>query len=354
MLDDLFSSSKGPGIIGLVLGLMVLAGFCGLGFAVFDGRLNGDLVNDQKSQHNKNEGRIANLKERIVNIETRMESRQKRKADARKLSAAKITMESRQSRIAELGGEEGELSQWKAKLAAVETDWMDYKAEYRLVAAARMVGTKFESLKTMEGKEYSGVTVTRVDALEMGVSHKNGGGSIKLAVLSAKLQDTLQYDPEIAKIVQAKLEEDAKVLDVAADMKEEYNKITKDRRIHVDAIRGLEHKIRNIDRQVSQNKRSVTSLAATARREWTNYSSDKAAGRGGTSRADDRARSAEKRIDQTKSLSSSLKREASQLEGEITATEGKMNKIDKRLAEMAAEVERRRSEKNTPAARGTK
>lgn len=337
----------------MVLGLLVLAGFCGLGFAVFDGRLNGDLVNQQKSQHNKNEGRIANLKERIANMETRAEGRQQRKADARKLGAAKLTMERRQGRIAELAGEEGELSQWEEKREAAKKDWNDYKAEYRLVAAARMVGTKFESLKTLEGKEYTGVTVTRVSALEMGISHKNGGGSIKLAVLPANLQDTLQYDPEVAKIVQDKLQEDAKQLDVAADMREEYNKITKERRILVDAIRGLEHKIRNIDRQVSQNKRSVTSLAATARREWAKYSVDKAAGRAGGSRADDRARGAERQIDQTKSHSNSLRKEASQLGREISGTKGKMDKIDKRLTEMGTELKRRRSEKNTPAASGT-
>ena len=47
MFEDFASSGKGPGIIGIMLGTLVLAGFSGLGFAVYSGMGTGgkDAVN---------------------------------------------------------------------------------------------------------------------------------------------------------------------------------------------------------------------------------------------------------------------------------------------------------------------
>jgi hypothetical protein len=196
MLGDLFSSSKGPGLIGLLLGLFVPAGFCGLGFAVFDGRLNGEIASRKKKELNQDAQNILLLKDQIVRSDGLMDGRKKRKAYARKLGVTKRGIDLRKIRLAEITSEvDGE--NWK--ITALKEEKKVYMQHYRKVAADRMVGRVVTKLTTSDGKIYYNVEITKVSGLEMSFKHKNGVGNVKLAVLEDALQDTLQFSVESAR-----------------------------------------------------------------------------------------------------------------------------------------------------------
>ena len=326
MLGDLFSSSKGPGLIGLLLGLFVLAGFCGLGFAVFDGRLNGEIASRKKKELNQDAQKILLLKDQIVRSEGRMAGRKKRKEDARKLGVTKRGIDLRKIRLAEITSEvDGE----NGKITALKEEKKVYLQHYRKVAADRMVGSVFTKLTTLDGKIYYNVEITKVSGLEMSFKHKNGVGNVKLAVLEDALQDTLQFSVEAAEEIQDKIDDDEKVIAGMAALVGKYNRNLGDRRSHMDNIRRTQLKIDRNDLQKVKNKKDASNLKAGAKAEWAVFAAAKAAGQTGGSRADDRAKEMERRADAKFRANRGLVAENSTLREEVRDYERKIAKIDR-------------------------
>lgn len=283
MLDDLFSSSKGPGLIGLVLGMIVLAGFCGLGLAVFDGRLNGDFANSRVKESAKNKETIDSLLAKLKNHEENEEGWKKLQADARKLGQVQRVLKLRKPQVPSL---KAEVASEEAANQEVLAKWEAYKERYREFARGQLVGEKFDKLVTAE-RTFEKVRVRGVTALELKIAHAEGATGVKLANLDDELRDRLQYSEEKAREVAEKIAEDSEKMGAAAEAAERIaalNALISHSNLNIELN---EKKILGNDRTKLANTAQAEQLEEKARLFDEKHRQDRLAGR--PSRADDNA-----------------------------------------------------------------
>lgn len=352
MFDDLFSSSRGPGVIGLLLGIIVLAGFCGLGFAVFDGRLNGDFANKRNQESATNEQRIANLKTQIANNNENRESWRKLQQDAKAAEEVRRAVELRKPKVVEL---KGQVKAEENKNVAARAFWENYKEQYRAFARERLVGTEIEKLVTADGKTFENVRVTSVTPYEIKFSHANGATGVKLATLDEKLKDVLQFSEEKAEEVAAEIRKNAELLGKTASAARKVAAF-KARISHYNLnIERNNKKIAANDRTKLSNTAEAERLREQARLNWVKYREDKDAGR--PSRADDNARNAERQADNLlranqalNTTRAKLRQENSDLQGKIGDTQREMAQTIREAKEQAAEAKEEQAEARDAAA----
>jgi len=204
---DLMSSSRGPGLIGTLMALLVLVGFGTLYLFVFDARLQGGqktieaVIGDQQVE-------IDALRSAIAGSEERMEDGVRLKRQATELAGLASRAELAGRRIAELeAGRDAET----AALAARVAEWERYKEDYRAAEWASAKGEKIDRLTTTSGKEFVQVTVKAVSHKGMDISHEGGLRLITCEELPAELRNRFQFDA-------GKTAEDAAVTAAAVDI----------------------------------------------------------------------------------------------------------------------------------------
>lgn len=216
MFDDMFTSSRGPGVIGTGLALVVLVGFGSLYLLVFDEGMQGgektleSIVRDQEGQIDSYEKSISMQKESIEKSKERA-----------KISDEVVGMERqialRQTRIDEM---KSEISEASAAIDKVGVDWEAYKTAYRKAERARIIGEEFPELTTKSGRTFKKVKINKVDDLRTGITHAEGGGSIAWNEMPDELADRLQFTKELADALYKEEHEVVKSLGDAADMTE--------------------------------------------------------------------------------------------------------------------------------------
>lgn len=188
---DLMSSSRGPGVIGMLLAMVVLVGFGALFLFAFDEGFQGK---DQTI-----ESVIANQAKEIDDLKVGIESGTRRLADvpARNAAARELATIKRENQYRE--GEVGSLRDGiksaneaiSAKLAEIEA----YKDQYRAAVRAKAKGTTMPKLETRKGEVYENVSVREVNAVGMQIIYDGGQKRIPFEELPADLQDLYQFDP---------------------------------------------------------------------------------------------------------------------------------------------------------------
>jgi hypothetical protein len=194
--NDLMSSGKGPGVIGMLLGLLVLVGFGSLAIFVFDDdsqtgveSLQGTLKRQTKE--------LQHLQSVLADREAELALTPVRAAAAEQLKDLKLSIQAGSSRI-----------QWLEDTIpilreAVETgipqQRSQYLDQYRGDVRSRAVGVKLDELETRSGRKFEQVEIKQITAKELIMRHSDGSKPIPCEELPADLYDYFQFnDQEIA------------------------------------------------------------------------------------------------------------------------------------------------------------
>lgn len=194
---DLLSSSRGPGVIGTLLALLVLVGFGTLYMFVFDEGLQGgkqtieSVVRNQASE-------IETLHIQIKNSTSQMEEARQRKAVVKEAEELETRAEITGKRIAELNAAKEAATN---EVAAATKAWEDYKEEYRVSEWAAAKGEKLGDLKTLSGKVYRDAVISAVDHTGMRINSPDGLVNIDTLDMPQELQDRFQFSDEIKEAV---------------------------------------------------------------------------------------------------------------------------------------------------------
>ena len=187
---DLVSSGRGPGFIGTLIALFVLVTFGALYSMVFDPK--------NMETHKKIEAVVRDLALEIDGKKTQLESYKeetklvaKRKEMENELSSLTSTFEAGAKQL-----EEAKAAQAAAQAAveAAETEWEDYKDEYRKATWAKNKGRELGTLKLTNGTVFENTTIRKIDHAGMDIMCSSGPKNVKFEDLSAELQDEFQFD----------------------------------------------------------------------------------------------------------------------------------------------------------------
>jgi hypothetical protein len=201
---DLLTSSRGPGVIGTLLALLVLVGFGTLYIFVFDEGLQGGdktieaVIRDQGYE-------IENTKIQIKNTEQRLEDAEKAKAQAKQAEELKARVEASEKQVAEL---ESAKAAGQAALEGAQADWENYKDEYRAAEWASAVGEQMDDIKTPGGDVFTNVKVTKVDHKGVAISHSGGNKTLPPEQLPPDLFDRFQFDLAKKEAIEVQEEKD--------------------------------------------------------------------------------------------------------------------------------------------------
>lgn len=188
--NDLFSSAKGPGVIGLIMALIVLLGFGGLSIlALEDGGQGGGkslaaIVRDKEREIYDSRSRIE-----IGDVTLARVPRLKEVSD--NLAAAKERNNVLSAGISSMGANADGLEK---SVAALKEEWEDYKNQYRAQVRQAAVGTKMPELRTADGKVFKDVEISKVTAIGVDVRHQDGLGRVGFEQLPQDLQDLYQFE----------------------------------------------------------------------------------------------------------------------------------------------------------------
>lgn len=209
--DDMLSSSRGPGVIGTLLAMLVLVGFGGLYF----------LVEDDSGDGMTLEGTIRQEARKLGHLET-VAKIQREKAETaphlREIAAelAAIKEETQTTDIAiESGGTKLEKTQ--AELAALSESFDSYQAAYRNQIRTAAKGTIYPEIKTRSGRTFKDVTVLAVDAVGMSFRYEDGSSRADFEDLPSSIQEQFQFDPQEKAEVRAKERELAQLHSAQTD-----------------------------------------------------------------------------------------------------------------------------------------
>jgi len=188
--SDLLTSSRGPGVIGTLLALLVLVGFGTLYVFVFDEGLQGgkksieSVIRDQGLTIDSNKIQVESLKKQI-------EEGVRLKAQDQELSQLKVRTELGVGRLAEVTAARDEAA---ADADAATAKWEDYKDAYRASEWASAEGENLGDMKTLSGKSYAKVVITKVSHIGMEITDETGKRRIDSSDLPLALQDRFQFD----------------------------------------------------------------------------------------------------------------------------------------------------------------
>jgi chromosome segregation ATPase len=202
--SDLLTSSRGPGVIGTLLALLVLVGFGTLYIFVFDEGLQGGSKKTIESVIREQALAIESNKDEIGRLEKQLASAQETKGQQQELEGLKTRLDLNKGRIAEAGTER---EQTLTGIDATKVKWDQYKEAYRASEWAAAEGEALGDLKTLSGRSFTKVVITKVSHIGMEITDETGKRRIDSADLPRELQDRFQFDAQ-AKNVAAKKEDD--------------------------------------------------------------------------------------------------------------------------------------------------
>ena len=186
---DLMSSERGPGVIGMMMGLFVLLGFGVLFLFAFDeGSQGGDHSIESVIRHQTKE--IDGFQGNIELGKQKLDQAPARIAQARELTRLKR------------GGQEAIVNLTKgiekrrAAIALQETAFGDYKDEYRAYVRGKAKGQIIGKLETLNKVVYNDVVIREVNPVGIQIRHADGHKRIPFEDLPETMKDHFQFDPK--------------------------------------------------------------------------------------------------------------------------------------------------------------
>lgn len=194
MLTDLLTSSRGPGVIGTLLALIVLFGFGGLMVLVSDeskGSSIGTRIKQKEALIVSLSNKVEGWKEVAVTYKTNLVHRDQVERAEAKVKRRKLEIIDSRNTVQAL----------KDKSEALKQKIEEYKKQYRIAERAFAIGEELGTLETKTGKVYERVKIKNVTALELRFSHKNGNTGVSYEILPDELQDRFQFSEKDATVM---------------------------------------------------------------------------------------------------------------------------------------------------------
>lgn len=298
MGTDLFTSARGPGLIGMLLALIVLGGFTLLAMFAFDeSEPEGEPLSYTIE---KGEKKVERLRKSIGNATEQLEKTRDFEKVIREISAVEARLQVAKNRTTDL---EGAATEAKEAVKAEQQKVAAYKQQYRESARAAMVGREFETLKTQEGRVFKKVKVSDIDPARMQIRHASGITGVKLVELPDDLQEFLQIDSD----------ETSQYLDKEKTIAKNYSQQV-DHTDHKIGIAKLEERLRVIREEEGQATQQIAKNTAAIE----GY------------RAQIEARRADLEADQLRSQTGGVSK-APQIRGHINNLEAQMRKTEQSI-----------------------
>lgn len=191
--SDLLSSSRGPGIIGTLVALLVLGGFGAL-FFVFDKDM-------EKAGTKKIEAVVRDLGLELDGKKTQKESFEKLVAKGEPLKGQTEQIrnleESTKANATQIEELKAKIEEGNTAIGAAEKDWEDYKIAYREHVWAEAKGQEFPETKGVKtGTVYPKGKILSVTHTGISTMNSTGNKMIPLEDIPADLQDQYQLTKE--------------------------------------------------------------------------------------------------------------------------------------------------------------
>jgi len=207
----MMQSGRGPGVIGMLLAMVVLAGFSVLFLLAFNEDPAGSKLTPEAIIHDQ-EKEIVELSAAITQRRTNLEPLPKLQAAERRLSGVKQEIKTASDRAEAAKANIADLT---SRISTVQTELEDYKNRYRESSRLGAKGEDLGTLTTRSGKVYQKAVIREVNALGMRIAYDGGAGatSIPFEELPPALQDRFQFDPKQRDELLAKQRQSVKAQD---------------------------------------------------------------------------------------------------------------------------------------------
>jgi hypothetical protein len=260
---DLMSSGRGPGVIGMLLALLVLAGFGALFMFAFDDRLQGG-ARTIESQIAEQERDIQRMEIFVSNGRKSLDGAGDLKLAAKEMAGMKRANQDRESRIGVL---KRELQDGKDAIVGISNEFAAYKDDYRTMVRGNAKDEVLERLETRDGKVFENVTVREVTAVGMQIRHSDGFKRIPFEDLGDDMQERFQFDPKqkedaIAAEAAERMRHEAavsatheKVAEVTARQREQAEQEQKEK--NVRAIALLESRAESLSNEIESLEQAI-------------------------------------------------------------------------------------------------
>ena len=186
---DLMSSERGPGVIGMMMGLFVLLGFGVLFVFAFDeGSQGGDHSIESVIKHQTEEidGYQANIEFGKLKLD---------QAPARIAQGRELTRLKRGGQEAIVDLTKG-IEKRSAAIALQEAAFGDYKDQYRAHVRGKAKGQTIGKLETLKRVVYNDVVIREVNPVGIQIRHADGHKRIPFEDLPETMKDHFQFDPK--------------------------------------------------------------------------------------------------------------------------------------------------------------
>ncbi|MES2982635.1 MAG: hypothetical protein V4727_10005 [Verrucomicrobiota bacterium] len=188
------SSASGPLLVAFLLALFVLGGFVVLGTLSLDPRYWGG--EKLESVIASNAKKIEDLQAQQANLSKRAQSYDALRKKESELDEMHAILQQQRNQNANLAMS---LVGAKEEVFNTEQSHFDYIQNYRAKVRSEAEGKKMDMLTTIEGETYKDVTITKVEAIGMGIQHESGGRRIPYKELPLEMQDYYQFGENEAK-----------------------------------------------------------------------------------------------------------------------------------------------------------
>ena len=186
----MMESSRGPGFIGTLLALVVLAIFVLFYLFAFDEGMQGGGRNIQ-SVIAEQERDIGRLREDTRLRGKELERLPKLNENQKALSSA---MRENRDLETQINGLKDSVASTSSDISLKAKEFETYKDDYRAFVRGKAKGEIMEKLETTKGT-YDNVTIREVTAIGMQIRHEGGLKRVPYEELPAKMQDYYQFDP---------------------------------------------------------------------------------------------------------------------------------------------------------------
>lgn len=326
MLTDLLTSSKGPGVIGTLLALVVLVGFGSLMFFVNndpgDGGLGGQIKDKQAG--------IRTAESKIKHWEAATTEYAERRKQKDQLDTLQRSLKRKQT---EVTNAETQLEEAKVKLAEVGESFEEYKEKYRIAERAKAIGETMDKLNTKDGDVYEQVKILEVTAIGVKIMHKAGNTRVEYHRLPDEMQDRFQFTKEGAEKI---AKQEAAQVAHSEQRAEGYHKAVaiRDIRTKISVEKQTISKATSMINTLNTNMRSYQSEIRTSQAKASKYRSLYASGRRGLTldtakKAEQRAALYQRKLKSAQSQIISLNKDISVANRNIAKLEAEIREVMK-------------------------
>jgi len=189
--SDMMQGSRGPGLIGLFLALMVMLGFGLLFMFASDegGQGGGQTIQSVISQQ-KNE--IGSLRQSLSLAERTLARGEGLASIEKEFVAVK---RENLGRLSNMDSLKMDITSTNDAITAIEKDFEDYKNQYRTFIRAKAKGRIVGHFETRKGEVFENVVIKEVTPIGMQIRHDGGIGRIPYENLPDSMQEEFQFDP---------------------------------------------------------------------------------------------------------------------------------------------------------------